>query len=282
MQTINKSFVKQMLKIDVILPTVDENRNLEILVPELLRLRHVRINQIMIVDDSEEKVQKELTQLSRCWPKSVKLVLRTGCTNSLASAIRCGVESSVSSYVVWMDADLSMPASIIETLASQVKNLKSVVIGSRFVEGGGFKGISEGSGYFSPGWILRVMKSQDSVLGVLLSRLLNLVIRLVVGGNVRDLTSGYILCSREIALRLLPHRGYGEYCIEFLSRAHNEELEITEVGYYCAPREFGYSKTGNNLLELFKTGLPYLEIALKNSRMRNRFRLTLGKDKHEE
>jgi len=257
-----------MISVDVILPTIDENENLSVLIPQLLNLKGFRINKIIIVDDSNDHIRENLVELKNQWPENVKVVLREYDIGDLASAIRLGVQLSSAAYVVWMDADLSMPAKLIETLVARVENLDTVVIGSRFVENGGFKGISEHSGRFSFGWIRRVIESQDSVLAVLLSRILNLAIRLIVGGNVRDLTSGFVLCNREIALNLLPQSGYGEYCIEFLSKANNKDIEIIEVGYYCLPRKFGYSKTGNSLIQLIKTGLPYLGIAFKNNRLR--------------
>jgi len=224
------------LEIDVILPTIDENENLTILVPELLGLKNIKLNQIIIVDDSNEDIQKRLIQISRDWPGNVKLLLRTGTKNSLASAIRSGAEASAS---------------------------------PRFVEGGGFKGTSETSSKFSLNWMLKVRNSQDSILAVTLSRLLNSIIRFLIKGNVRDLTSGYILCSRDLALDLLPENGYGEYCIEFLSSATNQGMKTTEVGYICLPRRHGYSKTGLTMAQLINTGFPYLLVAIKNSKFLN-------------
>ena len=88
-------------------------------------------------------------------------------------------------------------------------------------------------------------------------------------GNVKDLTSGYILCSRDLALDLLPEDGYGEYCIEFLSSATNRGMKTTEVGYICLPRRHGYSKTGLTMAQLINTGFPYLLVAIKNSKFLN-------------
>ncbi len=269
------------IEIDVILPTIDENENLTILVPELLGLKNVKLNQIIIVDDSNEDIQKRLTQISRDWPRNVKLLLRRGTNNSLASAIRSGAEVSASPYVVWMDADLSMPANLIEQLVLEVEGPKSVIIGSRFVEGGGFKGTSETSGKFSLNWMVKVRNSQDSILAVTLSRLLNSIIRFLIKGNVKDLTSGYILCSRDVALDLLPNDGYGEYCIEFLSSATNQGMKTTEIGYICLPRRHGYSKTGLTMAQLINTGFPYLLVALKNSKFLNFLRQRNGSVRNE-
>lgn len=269
------------LEIDVILPTIDENKNLAILVPEILALRNVWVKQIIIVDDSNRDIQEELTSLSQSWPQGITLILRKHPSGSLASAIRSGVEASASPFVVWMDADLSMPATLIEQLVTKVDGPNSIVIGSRFVEGGGFKGTSETSGKFSLKWVAKVRNSQDSIIAVVLSRLLNSAIRILIKGNVRDLTSGYILCSRDVALKFLPKSGYGEYCIEFLSGAASLGVRTIEVGYVCLPRKHGYSKTGLTVPQLISTGLPYLLVAIKNSRILNSLNKTNRPGTHE-
>ena len=52
-------------------------------------------------------------------------------------AIYDGINKSNYEYVMWLDADGSMPATTIKDLISlQSENLDNVIIGSRFVKGG--------------------------------------------------------------------------------------------------------------------------------------------------
>ena len=47
-------------------------------------------------------------------------------------------------HVMWLDADGSMNADSIKKLLEKLnENTENVIIGSRFVEGGGYKGIEE-------------------------------------------------------------------------------------------------------------------------------------------
>ena len=47
-------------------------------------------------------------------------------------------------YVMWLDADGSMlPTAMNNLIKQQVLNPENVIIGSRFVEGGGYKGVEK-------------------------------------------------------------------------------------------------------------------------------------------
>ena len=261
--------MKNVLSLDVILPTIDEIINLEILIPKLLNLNRVSINQIIVIDDSKIQTQIRLMEVSKNWPSNVKIIYRSGKSGNLASAIRDGVLESRAELVAWLDADNSMPPDLIGDLYENYSDLNKIIIGSRFVEGGGYKGMTESNKSLSISWIFRIIKSKESISAILLSRMLNKTIRFITFGNINDFTSGYILCKRDIAIALLPKIGYGEYCIEFLSTAQRKGYRVKEIGYLCHPRQHGYSKTGVSLYSLVKRGIPYLTTALKNRRYLN-------------
>jgi hypothetical protein len=85
-----------------------------------------------------------------------------------------GIERSKSEYVLWMDADGSMPAETVKELALLLmQNPESVIVGSRFVEGGAYKGIVELEEKSMFKAIVNVYKSNDTVLGMVLSNLFN-------------------------------------------------------------------------------------------------------------
>jgi glycosyltransferase involved in cell wall biosynthesis len=256
--------MKNLSNIDVILPTIDEVVNLEILIPKLLSLKSVLINQIIVVDDSKTQTQMHLMEISKNWPSNVSIIYRSGKSGNLASAIYDGIKESKAEIVVWLDADNSMPPELIEDLYKNCDDSNQITIGSRFVNGGGYKGLTKSNEKLSIGWIIRIIKSKESISAILLSRILNKAIRFITYGDINDFTSGYIMCKREIALSLLPRNGYGEYCIEFLSTAQRKGFKVKEIGYLCLPRHHGYSKTGIGLYSLLKTGLPYLATAVKS------------------
>jgi glycosyltransferase involved in cell wall biosynthesis len=259
-------YATEMISLSVILPTKEENENLKSLIPRIIEHLNgisgqVKNFEIIVVDDSNTLTQKELKKQK--WNDRVTIHLRDSKNSTLSSAIRLGVNFAKYETVCWMDADGSMPPETIKLLLDKYKHNENVVIGSRFVEGGGFKGSKIDS--FSVKAYIRTFrnlkKSNDLVSAVLLSRILNLILRKVLSQGVNDWTSGYVICSKIVAMNNLKIDGYGEYFIDFLCNCLKNNKKIEEIGYMCETRKFGKSKTGENLVELIITGLPYLKIA---------------------
>jgi len=97
---------------------------------------------------------------------------------------------------------------------------------------------------------------------MILSRGLNIFLRLMLASEIRDYTSGFILVKRRILVLDDLQGFYGEYCPVYLYKSLQRGLTIKEIPYINLPRKSGISKTGTNLLELFKTGWPYVTAAI--------------------
>ena len=57
---------------------------------------------------------------------------------------------------------------------------------------------------------------------------------------------------------LRTHYAYGDYCIDFLYRAHRAGLSVVEVPYRCIERRAGKTKTSPDLLRFAALGLRYV------------------------
>jgi glycosyltransferase involved in cell wall biosynthesis len=267
----------KLRSLDIVLPTIDENENLELLIPDLFDSCESLLKQIIIVDDSSQTVKDKLKIIVKKYGSKVVLISNKNPKGSLAAAILSGIQHSKSEFVLWMDADLSMPAKVVPQLCQTMSSPDQVVIGSRFCSGGGFKGALKHGDNFSYSWLLQIKNTNDSVLAIILSRLLNSAIRIIIGQGIRDYTSGFVLCNRNTALQLMPLSGYGEYSIKFMVNALKKNLKIVEIGYICVPRKFGQTKTGTTLPQLVRRGIPYLRIALLSNRFSiKKFRLIQG------
>jgi hypothetical protein len=168
--------------------------------------------------------------------------------------------------VAWMDADGSMPAATFRDLISNFRlglDENLIVLGSRFVKGGGFKGI-ETVGE-TPLWqiVRNLRRSNDSLSAVILSRMLNRYLWLVLNRCCRDLASGFIVARRDTVRSIGLVGSYGDYCVRFLYLAHKMGVPLKEVPYVCLVRRHGYSKTGTTLWGLIKRGLPYVALPIR-------------------
>ncbi len=257
-------------KISIILPTLNEERNLKILIPEIISLfqNDLKINyEVIVVDDgSTDETNEYITSLSES-NKSIKIIMRNT-EKSLPLSILDGIKSSQFDNVMWLDADGSMTVKAMKKLIiSYFENLqndeKKVIIGSRFVEGGGYKGVKDVKNQSLLTSIQNVRKSNDSVFGMLLSILINKILSFLFRTKLTDLTSGFIVIDKNfIDEKVFINKDYGEYFIYLLGDLINKNIEIEEIGYICETRLHGYSKTGSGMIKFIIRGIPYIKAAI--------------------
>jgi len=157
-----------------------------------------------------------------------------------------------------------MPISDLKRMWIQAKYSNfDFVIGSRFVNGGGFKGMNVVGRTTLRQFIQNIRQSQDSFAAIFLSRALNYFLRALLRCGVRDLTSGFMLIRRELIKENDIRGAYGDYCPPLIYRLVRRGTPFVELGYICLPRQFGESKTGATLRQYIRRGLPYITESFK-------------------
>ena len=254
--------------LSIILPTLNEKENLEILIPSILeKLASLKIEkyEILIVDDGSKDGTHQLIEKYNLIDKNVKLLLRDD-QKSLPKSIYYGVESSTSEYIMWLDADGSMDASSVKKLIIEVcKQPEIVFVGSRFIKGGGYKGQVEEGKLNILNYIKKISNTEDSILAIILSKYFNKFIGSLLNIGIKDITSGFIIGRREYFLNkeVFLNATYGEYFIYLIKDLNSKSITTIEIPYFCKPRISGYSKTSTNYFSLLKLSVPYIKAALK-------------------
>lgn len=230
----------------VILPTYNESRNIRDLILAIERLNVASL--ILVIDDSSPDGTQDVVRGLQKGFGNVMLVVRP-CKMGLGTAIRDGFKILASlvdrpAYVVTMDADFSHnPADIPRLLQYAVKGF-DVVVGSRYVEGGGIVG-----------W---------SPLRVIVSGVANSLARVLIRLPVKDFTSGFRCYSMRYVLWALPRlrsRGF-EIQVETLRLAQLFGARIAEMPITFVNRKLGKSKL--NLREI----IGFLNYVMKASFIR--------------
>jgi dolichol-phosphate mannosyltransferase len=257
------------VSLTIILPTLNEFDNIYHLIQRLLLvLKHLNHLEILVIDDQSTDGTREQVQLLEEVDPKVKLLSRDR-PDGLTGAIRYGISLAKTDFICWMDSDGSMPAETLAELWNKKNTGADIILGSRFVPGGGFKGITKESRNILS--IYRTLKnSNDSITAMLLSRVLNKFLRIVLGRDIYDYTSGFVLMRKEILCLEDLNGYYGEYCPVFLYKSLKRGFKVLEVPYINLPRMHGVSKTGTNTFSLIKTGIPYVTYAV-NVRLRWRY-----------
>src|SRR5512141_2132883 len=124
------------MKLSIISPTYNEADNLEPLVNELATVLASYDYEIVIVDDdSPDLTWKRAEELGRRFPqvRSLRRIRNRG----LSSAVIDGFSIARGDIVASMDADLQHDPLILPRMLQELDHGADLVVGSRYVEGGG-------------------------------------------------------------------------------------------------------------------------------------------------
>jgi len=230
----------------VVIPTYNESENILRLITEIENnLPTSHFTEIIIVDDNspdgtgklvENYIQQQNAKLENGRDNSsnsssknyrVKVVHRRA-KNGLIPAILDGVKQSCGMNVLIMDADFSHPPEVIPKMMRELAlNPNSIIIGSRFIEGGKVVGWPQRRKLLSRG------ASALARLGLNVKR-------------VKDPMSGFFALPRELIQNIsIDTKGY-KILLEILVK--NKEIPIREIPYTFTDRQSGKSKMNYNVI----------------------------------
>ena len=214
-----------MSKTLVSLATYNERENLPILVEEIF---HVAPDvDILVVDDNSPDGTGHWVAERMSNEPRLKLIRRSGklgLGTATLTAMQYAIEHDYT-FFLNMDADWSHPPQYITAIRSKANEGFDIVIGSRYVCGGGIEG-----------W---------SPLRRLMSRGINLYAKLLLGLDTQD-NSGSFRCYRTGVLKKLdPEKiishGYS-FLEEVLFRLRQAGATFAEVPIVFMDRRYGTSK----------------------------------------
>ena len=260
-------------EISIILPVLNEEENLKFLIPDLSEILSKLVGEnfeIIVIDDQSIDNTKTLVKDFVSSGYNIAYKLRNG-VKSLPQSIFEGIEISKYKNVLWMDADGSMDVDSVKILISIFLNKDTdVVVGSRFVKGGGYKGLEKNSSKSFLNIIKNLKDSEDSALAVYLSIVFNKLLKTILSVKISDLTSGFIVGPKKyFDKEMFEKFTYGEYFVYVIMKLLKNDIQILEVGYFCKPRQFGKSKTSSSIFRLIRLSYPYLKIAYKSRKELN-------------
>ncbi len=260
-------------EISVVLPTLNEEKNLQFLIHDFIKMfqkQQILKYEILVVDDGSKDGTEKLCIDFNEKNKRVKFFGRKS-SPSLPLSIYEGINIAKYKNVMWLDADGSMSAeSALKLIERYIQSNNEIVIGSRFVEGGGYKGVQDLSNNSLIQSIRNIINSKDTVSGMIASSLFNKLLNIILKIEIKDLTSGFIIGNKTLFKKqYFENMVYGEYFIYLISSLKRKGISIDEVGYICGTRQHGKSKTASSIFQLITRGLPYLKAANNCRKLEN-------------
>lgn len=251
------------MKTVIILPTYNEKENIRILIPKLEevieRIESHEIEILVVDDNSPDKTADAVKDFQK---KYRNVHLLSGEKKGLGVAYLRGFSHAIDTLnadvLIMMDADLSHPPELLQDFLKGVDEGYDLVIGSRYVEGGG-----------TPDWNLKRR---------LISKGGNLFARVVAGMySIHDCTSGYRAIRKsafeKINIKYLHTRGYA-----FLSTLLYELVcvgaKVKEIPLNFYDRRYGETKLkSKDLREFFQN---VFRLRFKSSRRMIKFAIVGG------
>jgi glycosyltransferase involved in cell wall biosynthesis len=229
-------------------PTYNEADNLDELIGELLALP-VSLGVVVVDDNSPDGTGRMAEEWAARQPGRVHVVHRPGklgLGTAYIAGFRKGMNELGATRLLTMDADFSHHPSYIPDLLALSRHYH-VVIGSRYVPGGGSRNCS---------W-----------KRVLLSRTANMVARAMLGLTARDATAGFRLYRREV-LESIPldrifSSGYS-FLVELLFLCQRRGWQIGETPIIFEDRRKGKTKISRR--EVFKAQYTVLRLFYRRLR----------------
>ena len=220
------------MRVAVMTPTYNEHSNILRFLEEVTQA--VPEYDVFVVDDdSPDRTANHVTEVMKSNPR-VKLITRKE-DRGFAAACRegttviCGLGYDV---IVLMDADLSHDPKVIPSMIAKIEQGAGVVIGSRYVSGGGIEN-----------W---------TIFRRFLSFWGNVYTRALLGLAVRDCTSGFRAYHSSIinsgAITSTTSHGYA-FQTEVLLRVRDlTQRPIVEVPIVYVNRTLGESKMSKTII----------------------------------
>lgn len=232
----------------VIVPTYNEADNIDELVSELLDLP-ARFGVLVVDDNSPDGTGQKADSWAGRYPERVHVVHRPGklgLGTAYIAGFRAGLEVLKASNLMTMDADFSHHPRYIPAMF-ELSLRKDVVIGSRYIAGGGSQNCT---------W-----------KRVYLSKAANFVARTLLGLQAHDATAGFRLYRREV-LESIPldqifSSGYS-FLVEMLFMCERRGWEIGEVPIIFEDRRKGTTKISRQ--EVFKAMYTVFRLFLRRLR----------------
>jgi dolichol-phosphate mannosyltransferase len=208
--------------LSIVIPTYNEKENLPVLLERIFYVfsKNKISGEVIIVDDnSPDGTGLLANSLQKKYP-GLRVIHRKG-KLGLSSAVLEGFRLAKGDVLGVMDADLSHPPEKIPEMLEAIQKGADIVIGSRYVKGGGIEGWS-------------AYRKLQSRVAVLLARSFT---------SVKDSMSGFFLVKKSCLKENLDPNGF-KILLEILVKADCKK--IREIPITFVNRRKGKSKLGGN------------------------------------
>jgi dolichol-phosphate mannosyltransferase len=217
------------VQLSIIVPTFNERQNVGLLVDLVEKVLPAGAWEIIFVDDDSADGTADAVRALAMENPRVRVVHRVG-RRGLSSACVEGILATAAPYVAIMDADLQHDETRLKPMLERISQGDvDLVVGSRYVEGGGMGEWSESR---------QRMSRFATKLALHLTKT-----------PISDPMSGFMMMRRDAFMRSLPHLStVGFKILLDIAASAPTPLRVAEVPFTFRTRQFGESKLDSLVL----------------------------------
>ncbi|PIR41830.1 MAG: dolichyl-phosphate beta-D-mannosyltransferase [Candidatus Yanofskybacteria bacterium CG10_big_fil_rev_8_21_14_0_10_37_15] len=222
---------KKYSRLIKLIPTYNEKENIAVLIRTIFDT--LPEASLLVIDDNSPDGTADLVSgMKKDFPNLdvYKRVKDKGFGKSYIDGFKKILNDERYDYVVMMDADFSHDPAVVSAMADKLSDC-DVVIGSRYVDGGGIKN-----------WNIKRR---------LLSRFANFYAGIILSVPIKDLTTGFMCFKKEVLKNIdldsLKSEGYA-FLIELKFKMFKAGYEIVEYPITFTERREGQSKMSSKII----------------------------------
>jgi dolichol-phosphate mannosyltransferase len=225
---------KGNLKTSIVVPAHNEEENIGLLINDLLKLKDIWDELIIVDDNSVDGTGKIAEEFSKKIDKIV-VIHRKKRDNGMGFALRDGTRRAKGSIVVWVMGDRSDDLNTIPRIIEKMEQGYDMVIGSRYMRGGSSGTLSFDKALLSSGYTM--------------------LCRLIFGLKIHDITNAFRGFRKKIFEDIELESGNFAISPEFSIKAHLRGYKLGEV-----PTTYFDRRAGKSKFDVLKMGIRYASL----------------------
>lgn len=222
------------MKVSVVIPTYNERKNIQILIPEVRKLLKKFKHEIIVVDDFSPDGTGEVVKGLKKKYKNIILIQKK--KQGIGAALRVGYEAASYDVIVSMDSDLSFEPKDLLRLLDKIYQGYDLVLGSRHIRRGDYK-----------------KKHLSTHVKGFISRFGNKLNTLITGVRVHDFSANFRAIRKQAFDSIRTKDKTNSFLMEMIVKTKYAGYKVTEIPVVFKDRRYGKSK-----LNLFKEAPGFL------------------------
>lgn len=213
-----------MFELSIVIPTYNEKKNIQILVPAIAKALAGIAYEIVVVDDSSPDGTGQAVEHLAATGQPIRLITKKQ-KEGIGAALRVGYDACQTPLIASTDADLSYDTHDLRRLYETLKSGVDLVTGTRH---------SQNSFYETPNHAIWV-KHTVSTLG-------NRMLRLVSGIPLDDFTANFRAFRKEMWDAIETTENTNTLLFEMILKAYVKGYIVSQIPISFHDRRYGTSK----------------------------------------